>query len=266
MTAFLRLNGLTVPVSIGTANADEESIGKFRRSVNATGIVPRRAIKGAWKFSTTIKSAAESLAWRDLIGGKGHVLSFDAQNYYTSKGMAPVSVAGGWSFTTSGPKYGAACAQWTTGNALWAFFLSGAPWTIGYDLNLGGGGWHRVWTNSAGNTWVDGVLGGSPPVGWSSLLEGFGGVASGVATFGSASASKIDNITALPFLAPDNWAAQDAAFGAAFGLLPALTADGAFVEQNTKVSVLGGDTPIGRVVISGSSKNLHSFAFDLFEI
>jgi hypothetical protein len=266
MTSFLRLNGIAVPVSAtASASVAQETIGKMRRSVNARAVVPRRARKGTWRFSTVLKSAAEALAWRDLISGAGHVVNFDASNPYTSKGMAPVSVAGGWSYTGTGPKYGAACAQWTTGNALWAFFTSSSPWTVAYWLNKGGTGYHHVVVTSGGSSWLDGVLGGSLPVGWGSLLEGFGGVSSGVATFGSASASKIDDIVALPFVVPSSWPAQMYGFGSAFGVLPVLTADGLFIEQNSTISVVGGDSPQGRPVRVASAANFHDFNFELFE-
>lgn len=259
MTSFLRLNGIAVPVAVGSSpTAAREFIGKNRRAVDGSMVASRRAVKGVWKFGTAIRAAPEALAWRDLIVGLGHVLSFDAQTSYTSKGMAPVSVAGGWSFTTSGPKYGAACAQWTTGNAVWAFFSSTSPWTLAWWVNESAAGWHHYVQNSAGTKWIDGVLapGGS--------MLGFVGVTAGVATFGSVTASKIDDIVALPFLAPNDWAAQIYGFGSAFGLLPALTADGEFIEQNTAVSVLGGE-PTGKLLRGATAKNLHDFSFELFE-
>lgn len=258
-SAFLRLNGITVPVFHQNANAAKTPIGAFRRSVNGTGTVPRRTRKGVWKFDTTPKSAAEALAFRELVAGSGQVLSFDAQTYYTSTGQAPNSVAVGWSFTTTGPKYGAACAQWTTGNALWAFFDASSPWTLAWWLDQSAAGWHHYMQNSAGTKWIDGVLapGGS--------MLGFGGVSSGVATFGSVTASKIDDIVALPYLAPDDWAAQIYGFGSAFSALPVLTADGKFIEQDTAVTVIGGDDASARVMISGTTKNIHAFAFELLE-
>ncbi len=259
MTSFLRLNGIAVPVAHGgTTNADLEFIGKNVRSIDGSMVAGRRNIKGKWRFASALRTAAESLAFRDLIVGRGHVLSFDAQNSYTSKGMAPVSVAAGWGFSTSGPKYGAACASWTTGNALWSFFTSSSPWTLAWWVNESAAGWHHYVQNSAGTKWIDGVLapGGS--------MLGFGGVASGVATFGSVTASKIDDIVALPYLTPADWPAQLYGFGSAFGLLPALTADGDFIEQNSSISVLGGE-PTGKLFRGATVKNLHDFGFELFE-
>ncbi len=264
-TKFLRLNGIAMPVALAGAGPGREFIGQNRRAADGTMVAPRRGRKGVWRFSTAIRTAEEALAWRDLVEGEGHVLSFDSSNWYTSQGMAPVSVAGGWSFSAVGPKYGAACASWTTGNAVWAFFESGSPWTLGYWLNVGGGGWNHVLVNSEGSTWLNGLPGGSLPAGWASLTEGFGGVAAGVATFGSLTASKIDDIVALPYVVPSDWPLQIHDFGEAFGLLPVVKADGLFIENDTAVkSVIGGE-PAGRVTRGASLKNLHDFAFELFE-
>lgn len=258
-TSFLRLNGIVVPVFHQGAQAQKAPVGPFRRSVNGTGSIPNRIRKGLWRFDTTPRTAADALAFRELVAGSGQVLSFDAQTYYTSTGQAPNSVAVGWSFTTSGPKYGAACAQWTTGNAVWAFFSSSSPWTLAWWLNQSAAGWHHYVQNSAGTKWIDGVLapGGS--------MLGFGGVSSGAATFGSVTASKIDDVVALPYLAPDDWAAQIFGFGSGFSALPVLTADGKFIEQDTAVSVIGGDEAIGKVMPVPGVKNMHAFSFELQE-
>lgn len=265
-SSFLRLNGIEVPVFHVGASAAKTPIGSFRRSVNGTGTVPRRTQKGSWRFDTSPRSAAVALAFRELVAGSGQVLNFDAQTYYTSTGQAPNSVAGGWSFTTTGPKYGAACAQWTTGNALWALFASGSPWTLCYWLNVSAGGYHHVIQSSAGVLALDGVTSGyALPPGWGSINEGFGGVSGGVATFGSSTASKIDDVVALPYLIPSDWCSQIYAFGSGFSALPTLTADGKFIEQDTAITVIGGDDAIARVIPVPGVKNMHSFSFELLE-
>lgn len=262
-TSFLRLNGIAVPVFHQNANAAKTPIGAFRRSVNGTGTVPRRTRKGVWRFDTTPKSAAEALAFRELVAGNGHVLSFDAQTPYTSAGMAPVALAVGWGYTTTAPKYGAACATMPASGALstWAFFSSSSPWTIAFWSNYSGAFKHYVAT-SAGPAWVDGVAGFAL-----SDCKGLDNVTAGVAAFGIASGgvTKLDDVVALPFVVPSDWPAQIYGFGSAFSALPVLTADGKFIEQDTAVTVIGGDEATARVMPVPGTKNIHAFSFELLE-
>ncbi len=260
MTDFLRLNGITVPVARGSADGEQEVFGQMVRGMNARAVAPRRARKNNWKVSTTYIPLLDAFAWQELVAGAGHVLSFDTQNSYTSKGMAPVSVAVGWGFTTSSPKYGAACATWTTGNAVWQFFPTSSAWTVCWWLNEAAAGWHHYVLNSAGTKWIDGVL---APGG---TMLGLVSVTSGVATFGSSTASKIDDIVALPYLTPASWPAQIYGFNAAFGLLPLLTADGRMKGLASATSVLGGGSSsfeVARGRASGASAiaDLYSCGF-----
>ncbi len=263
MTSFLRLNGLIVPVAVGSSpEIAQETIGKMRRSINGTAVVPRRARKGGWKFGITPKTAAEALAWRELIAGAGHVLSFDSSNWYTSKGMAPVSVAGGWSFETTNQLFGAACAKWTTGNAVWQMFSTSSLWTVAWWLNQSSGGWHHYVQTSAGSKYIDGVLtpGGS--------MLGFGSVSSGALTLGSTTASLLDDLVAIPYVVPAAWAPQMFRWGGdeqhPFSQLPVLTADGLFIEQNVATTVVGGDAT-GKLMKVATASNLHTFSFQLSE-
>lgn len=259
---FLRLNGIVVPVSITTSpGLVPETIGKMRRSANGTANASRRLIKGGWKFTTAIRTAAEALAFRELLAGEGHVLSFDNQNFYTSQGMAPAAIGSGWAFSASGPKYGSHCATSTTHNSSWAFFEPASPFSLGWwlwETSL----WNHYFYRSDGAGWVNGVDGFA--IG---DMHGLVTVTAGVANFGVGSGtSKWDNIVALPYLVPDAWPGQIYGFGSAFGLLPALTADGLLIEQNTQVSVLGGDAPTGKVSYAKVARNMHDFNFDLAEV
>jgi hypothetical protein len=269
MTSFLRANGIIIPVDPGSAEIGQKDVGSEHDAIDGTPIVNRRARKRNWKLTTVVGSAASSLAYRDLLTGEGQALSFDNQSLYTSKGLAPSSIGANWSTTTSGPKFGAACAAWTNTNTAWPFFSTLSPWTVAYWLNKGGTGYHHVVVTSAGTSWLDGALGGSLPAGWGSLLEGFGGVSSGVATFGSASASKIDDIVALPYVVPSSWPAQMYAWGATAGLpfssLERVTIDGLFIELNTLVTVVGKCTG-GKVVKAASAADLHKMSFELREV
>lgn len=263
MTSFLRLNGIAVPVSVNTPpSLETEFIGKNTRALDGSLVSTRRAVKESWKFTTAIKTAAEALAFRDLVIGKGHVLSFDS-SWYTSKGMAPVSLDGSWTLSSSSPKYGAGKALFDGGDqAVYAFFPSTSPWTLAWWFNPNAAGWNHYVQTSAGSKWIDGVL---TPGG---TMLGFDSVVSGSAGFGSTVVTNnngIDDIVALPYVVPSDWPAQMFAFGAAFGLLPALTADGDAVEQNLgTISVLGSE-PSGKLYRGATAKNLHDFTFELHQ-
>jgi len=277
MTSFLRINGIAVPVAIDAANLAPESIGKNRRSGNGLMSASRRLRKGGWKFNTALKTAAEALAFRELICGEGHVLSFDS-SFYTSQGMAPVSIGSGWTRTTSSPApaFGAACAKLASGGAAstWAFFSSSSPWTVAWWVyhtatvgpRAGQTRWHWYLQDSTGNVWADGVQ--QAPATTLPLLTS---VTAGVATFTpTGSDTWLDDVTALAYVVPSSWPLQmfnwGDVTGQPFSNLPALVADGLLIEQNTRVAVLGGDTPAARVVATQTAKNFHDFSFELAEI
>ena len=264
MTSFLRLNGIVVPVAQDQASLAPEAIGKMRRTAGGSINASRRLRKGGWKFTTALQLAADALAFRELICGEGHVLSFDS-SFYTSQGMAPVSIGSDWALTASAPKFGAKCAIVTTTNHLvYQFFSASSAWTLAWWWNEGAFA-HYV-LNSAGAAWVNGV-GGFTAGDTAGLDNVTAGAAAFAATGGTA---RLDDVVALPFLAPATWPPQMYAWGATagqpFSQLPFLVADGLFVEQNTRIGVLGGDAPPGRLFLSQAVKNLHDFSFDLAEV
>lgn len=263
MTSFLRINGITVKAALDSPEIGEKDIGAEHDAIDGTPIINRRAQLKNWKFTTTPRSAAEALAFRNLIGGKGQVVSFDNQTLYAATGLSPSSIGGNWGTTTSSPKFGAAMGQWTNTNTAWPFFTSSSPWTLAWWLNQSAAGWHHYMQTSAGTKWIDGVL---APGG---TMLGFVGVTAGVATFGSSTASKIDDIVALPYVVPANWPAQMYAWGNGAGLpfsaLPNLTIDGLFVELNTLVTVVGKFIG-GKVVKSAAAADLHKMSFELREV
>lgn len=267
MTSFLRLNGIAVPVALGSATLDPAAVGKNRRSANGTMNASRRLRKGGWKFSTVIKTAAEALAFRELLAGEGHVLSFDS-SFYTSQGMAPTAIGAGWTLSATGPKFGAKCATSDTAATVLSYaFPTATGYTIAYYWNDAGAGYHHYVLTSAGTKWIDGVL--SPGGSLLGLRDpGVYGVASFQATGGAT--GKLDDLVVLPYVVPSTWPAQMYAWGNTdtqpFSSLPALVADGSFIEQNTRVSVLGGDAPAGRVIYGSGTKNLHDFSFELAEV
>ncbi len=131
-------------------------------------------------------------------------------------------------------------------DAQWAIVESGAPWSLSWWAYRGG--WDHWFTTSEGTKWKNGLL-------TTGSLAGLVGVTSGVATFNYSQGNPtgIDDVVALPYVVPADWPAQIYAFGYAFGLLPQLTADGLFIERNSRVTVLGPDAPTGRVVLAGEA-------------
>ncbi len=258
---FLRLNGIAVPVSLDSATVNQKDIGSEKIAEDGTPLFNRRATKRTWAVSTTIRSAEEALAWRDLVTGKGHVLNFNNNNLYTSKGQPPATVGGGFTVTATLPKFGAYRAAATAANtATWVVFTATSAWTVMLWHTLDGGTtWSRWVIRSDGAKWLDGVV--------SVAATTFMGVASGVLTLGSASAGGFDDVVCLPFLVPTDWPAQDYAFGYAFGPLPRLTVDGAFIEASAaggisvkcKVGTLKG-------FVANGTKNAQDFSFELTEV
>lgn len=270
MAAFLRLNGIVVPVAAGTAGTAQDLDGKLRRSANYRAVRPGRSFKGHWKFSIPLLSKySDALAWRDLVAGRGHSMSFDNGSWYTSKGMAPVSIGASWGFSTSGARFGTKCASSGSDNSVWAFVVAGSPLTLAWYLNANGAGYHHyVYSTdgvTAGKGWIDGVGGFV----FADML-GLVSISGGLITFGLGSGTnKWDDIVALPSQAPDAWPPQMYARGhvdsAPFSSLPALDADGLYIDNNRACSVMGGDVADGKLTHVGSASNLHEFSFELEE-
>lgn len=262
MTSFLRLNGIDVPVQDGSANLTQEDIGSETRAADGTPVFNRRTTKRKWSLRTSIRTAAEALAFRDLVTGKGHVINFDANNYYSSKGLAPTTIGGGWSITATLPKFGGFRAAHTvTNTSTWTAFTSTSPWSISLWRTIDGGTtWNHWLLLSDGTKYLNGVL--------SVAASAFCTVAAGVVTLGNDVAGGFDDVVFLPTLVPSSWAASIFNAGFAFGALPRLSADGSFVEQNAVISVKGvvGDMKPYQGALGSYAANLHDFAFELKEV
>lgn len=269
MTAFLRVNGITVPVADGAAAFGQTEFDAMSRAVDLTPLWSRRGTKRFWKFSTRWKTTAEALAFRDLLTGNGvQALSFETNSLYTKKGLAPASASGGFTVSSSNPKYGTYRAAATAGStATWAVLSSSSAWSVLlWHTSDGGSTWTHYVVRSDGAKWVAGVRNDA-------ASTTFVGISSGVLTLGNGSANGFDDVVVLPFLVPTDWPAQVVAFGFAFGgnYPRSLTADGLFIEQNTRVEVCArmGE---GRVVraspgTSGTSvQPMLSIGLDLEEV
>lgn len=271
MTAFLRLNGIALPVQHDAAELGAPlELGGEARAVDGAPLWSRRVTKQPWSFTTPWLSAADALAFRTLLTGRGvQVLSFETNSLYTKKGLAPASAGADFTVSASNPKFGtyrAASAATATNLATWSVFSSTSAWTVAlWDSTDGGATWVRYVVRSDGAKWVAGARNDA-------AVTTFMGVASGVLTLGiNGAAHGFDDVVCLPFLAPTDWPAQDAAFGYPFGgsYPRSLTADGLLIEQNTRTEVIAKLTgaKLGQGVIAGVwHGNLHALSFELEEL
>jgi hypothetical protein len=168
--------------------------------------------------------------------------------------------------TATAPKYGtrrANSAATATNKASWPMFTATSPWTVALWASTNAGvDWNHYVVDSTARKWVDGVRndGASTP---------FLAVAAGVVTLGVTSvAYGFDDVVGFPNLMPTDWPPQLYAFGFAFGLLPRITADGLFIEQNAQISVKGivGDLKAYQGFKPTLLANLHDFEFSLMEV
>lgn len=266
MTSFLRLNGIAVPVAVDSAELGQDEPGQGGRSDDGSPIFNRRWTKRVWSVRTTLRTSAEALAWRDLVTGKGHVLNWEDSVHYASSGLAPSSVQADFTISAVNPKYGtkrAASAATATNKASWPMFTSSSPWTVClWDTTDGGATWHHYVVRSDGAKWVDGVRNDA-------ASTTFLAVAAGVVTLGVTSvAHGFDDVVGFPQLMPTDWPAQIFGFGAAFGQIWKITADGLYIEQNASITVVGrpGKIKAVKAKLGGSLQLLQTFSFDLLEV
>jgi hypothetical protein len=235
MTAFLRINGITVNVLDGSADGGLEVIGRAARGTDASLVAERRAIKRNWKFSTTPQAPATGLAFRDLLIGRGWVWDFE-----TGTGVYPANggaIASGGAQSGTQKKFGsfgfsvtAASSATFTFNS---FTPSSLPWTVSYWFWNGTTWDHRV-DSSAGWGYVNGSLGTSLTTAGATTLS----------IFNSAGATRyLDDVWACPYVWPTDWPAQVYAYATKAALAPALAVDGLLIENN----LAGGAVVLGEL-------------------
>ncbi len=261
MTSFLRLNGITVPVSPDSAALEPKDIGAEMTAEDGTPLFNRRGTKNTWSVRSTVRTAAEALAFKDLVLGEGQVINFNNQSFYSFSGLPPTVVGGGWTIVTTLPKYGSHRAAHTANNlTTYTPFTSSSPWSILlWRTTDGGTTWNHWVLRSDGTKWLNGVV--------SLAASAFCTVSSGVVTLGNDVAGGFDDVVFLPYLVPTTWPAQIHGFGYAFGTLPRLTADGLFIEQNLAGGVATkGRAGALRAVKTRAAADMHDFAFELLEV
>ena len=274
MPDFLRINGIIVPVADGSPSIEQVFIGETRRAVDGSPIINRRAIKGVWKFRTATRTALEAIAFRRLIAGEGHLVTWDGNHHYSTKGLPPTSVGADFTTTQTNVKFGAGpdgispfranSAATATNKAAWQMFAtSGAVWTISMHVSTNAGvTWAHYVVDSSARKWVDGVRNDA-------ASTTFLAVASGLVTIGvTSTAYAFDDVVGLPYLVPTDWPAQISASIYPWGRSPRVTASGLFIEQDTQKSVVASPSS-GRVTqgfYPTFDRSLHDFEFELLEV
>ncbi len=263
MTSFLRLNGIIVPVAPGSFSVIQEDIGASKRASDGTPLFNRRTTKRTWGGRTRPGTAAEALAFRDLVTGKGNVLNFEDSSLYTSQGLAPSAVGANAGIDGTNAKYGTKrllSAGATDNKVTWPMFTASSPWTVALWVSTSDFlPWVHYVVDSSARKWVDGTRNDA-------ATTTFLAVSSGAVTLGiTSTALAFDDVVAVPQLFPTTWPAQISGFGSAFGALPRLTADGLAIEQNATITVKGICGEL-RLIKAASAANLHDFSFQLSEV
>lgn len=262
--AFLKVNGIAVPVALDGASQDNEEFGASDRGAHATLVSHRYAFKDTWQFKVAHSEGPTALAFRELILGKGNVWSFET-SLYSSRGVAMVT-SGGAALTAVMSKYGAKSLSIPNGAAYAtvAGILVGS-WTVMFWSKPVPGYHHHV-VRSDGAKWYDGAR--NDAADFSFQLDTSGGnlkLQNTSSGGGSYADGYTDDLVVLPYLVPTDWPAQVYAAAAAFGQLPNHAVSGDLVEfgsgsKTAKGSVEGteivraGDGP--RYIVKGTLKEV----------
>lgn len=221
---FLTLNGITVPVVEGRRR--QVNIGQDSRAFSGAYRLGRRAVRREWDFRTGPLSLDEAEAFRGLIAGDGHTLSFDT-DAFTSRGLGATSTVP----TNVGGKFGTAANLAGGGIAFWDVF-PGPRWTVfHFRFDSSGAGWEHFLFRDDGQRWFQGV-GPSTKDGGSQLLDG-----ETLVLIGSGTATSFDDAVVLPFRVPASWVGQlyDWHSSRPWSALPYLTAGGTFAPSEVQV-------------------------------
>lgn len=232
--AWLTINGIEVArvAAIDSSPASKRrDIGSESEASDGTTVKTRQTRKRDLTFGTKPLSGDDAFAWESLLTGAGHVWSFDS-SFYSSKGLGPSLNEGSLESTSPDPVFGAGYARLGAGEQLdYTVNYSDDVWTVAFwaeNAAVDATGWHHFMTRGSGGWFIDGVLyPGLPTLPLNASLGGavfsFEGPVAGPCN--------IDDLVILPYLWPDDWAAQVFAAGAPFGPAPYLTAAGLLVPE-----------------------------------
>lgn len=266
MPDFLRVNGVLVPVAVGSAELRPEAVGESGRGVDGTLFVQRTAIKRGYSFSTSPVVAQEALALEGLLHGVGHVWPASAERgLYSSRG-ALVTVA---TRTTAGGKFGGDSLTFSDGataNFGVPYAVSAAGPTISFWHTSGAspGTWvHRAYRAAISQWYANGAPSAAP----SGLTIGYS--AGWTFTAAGGQTHYMDDVWLCPYDWPATWPAMVHAYNAPVGLTPRLRADGLAIGDGVvTLDALGEVTsmPLLPGVIGAFAANLHTVDFSLMEV
>lgn len=272
--AFLRVNGIDVPVANDSAGYEPEIVGESGRAPDGSLWVQRTAIKDSHRFATTPLTAQEALALVAMVLGQGHVWSFStALGLYSSRGALLTSSGAAIVRNAAVGKFDANSAEIANATTCrtGVYYPTGAgraeP-TISFWYSTDGSTWtHRVY-RASGTQWYSNGVAGAAPSGISVSYS---------ATYGwqiaNATGNKVyvDDLWICPYDWPATWPALVFAYNSATGLAPRLKADGDGIGRNvlTAPEYIGGGvraTPFQGFLGGSFQSNLHGVEFALSEV
>ena len=257
--AFLRINGVTVPVLTSGASREDEQVGEEDERTQAGGLVSEFLTdKGGWPFAVKHTDRSTAMKYRKLIRGEGDFWPFTSSyGLYSSRGR-PVVSAGGLVLEGAGSNgYGAAKIAAGGSDGTLPMSVTSGTWTIGGFVNTLGFMFtqHHV-MRSDGEYFINGVAQGSWITTW--FEWGGDGVSFKLKAHGS------DNhfwhqVFAVPFAIPNAWASEiylNTTYGG-WGPLPHVVASGDFVDDGIGATRVVRGYVESEEVVRGSLSGTH---------
>jgi hypothetical protein len=253
MSNFLRVNELVASVLQVGATGELEEIGTSDRAQDGTMRIERRALKGKWQFSLAHQSAADALAWRSLVLGRGQHWALEG-SLYGSKGT-PFTGSGTSLSTTHGGKFTSHAMKVNAGTtavaanavkgvsngfgfAIWFYFWNGSA----FDHYL------NVTTAALSTQWYVNGSPSSPSTGWFVVNN-----STGTLTLGDGSDRYFSDLVAMDLPGggvPAAWPAALSAKTKAFSDLAQIQVDGDAIEANQRAVTCKGS--VGAAAIVGA--------------
>lgn len=275
--AFLRVNGIAVPVLNDAAEFSVVDFGERGRAPDGSMWLQRTALKREARFRTPPLLAADARAFEGLLLGRGHLWPFSAAlGLYSSKGLLLTSAGGSVVRSAVVGKFGGDSLSVAAGAAVrtQALFPAGpagtaefATLSFWFSDNAGASWTHYMFASRTSQFYANGVATAGPTGLGVTYTGSLGWIFSNV----SAGTFHFDDLWVAPYEMPVTWAAEIFNFNAAVGLAPRLVVDGACIAADLLLSVphFGAEVRVtlAQGVRGGAFRsNLHSIEFTLAEV